>query len=217
MLRIQIPNEGTFTVPLEANQDDEAVDGLQVWGSYDLTGHIVSPPGSPLAEALSSLLGAPALLIRSTNDRAPRVLGGQKFLDDLLGNADALDYPLEECTTEFADGYPYLVATEQTFVEVERWLVDNTKDIRMDTEELVQRYRPNIVIKGNKEAFAEDSWEEIRLGSETFYPVSRCPRCPVSVSVAKYTSVVLIILAARCPTRRRRTEPCLRGACQEPS
>jgi uncharacterized protein YcbX len=122
----------------------------------------------------------PVLLIRSTNNVAPRVLGGQKFLNDLFNNSeDLLDYPLEECTTEYADGYPYLVATEKTFVEVERWLIENTKDIRMDVEELVKRYRPNIVVSGNSDAFEEDSWEEIKLGEQTFYPVSRCPRCPV--------------------------------------
>lgn len=180
-LRIRVPHQGDFYVPLEVDDSDENIDGLQVWGSHDLTGRIVSPLGSSLQKGLSNYLEQQVLLVRSTNIVAPRVLGGQKFLNDIFNNAeDLLDYPLEECTTEYADGYPYLVATEQTFVEVKRWLEQNTKDIRMDVEELVQRYRPNIVITGNVEAFEEDSWEEIKLGDQTFYPVSRCPRCPVS-------------------------------------
>lgn len=114
------------------------------------------------------------------------MIGKQRLLDDIFSSGelvdDDLDYPLYDTTTDFADGFPFLIATEETFREISRWLVQDTKDVRIDHEELRKRYRPNIVIQGaSKEGFEEDGWVEIRVGGEeTIYPVHRCARCPVS-------------------------------------
>jgi uncharacterized protein YcbX len=180
ILRIYIPGHGDFDVPFNPPADAERLEDLQVWGSYDLRGHIVSPEGSTLQKALSSIMETSVLLVHFDKS-TPRVLSHQQFLSDLFSSyEDSLDYPLEDCTTYFADGYPFLLATEASFKQVDKWLAAETVDTRMDTEELVKRYRPNIVITGNVEPFAEDSWEELRVGDQTIFPVSRCQRCPVS-------------------------------------
>lgn len=142
---------------------------------------MVSPEGGELQLALSSILETPVLLVHF-DKTAPRLLGNQQFLVDLFeGIDDSLDYPLDECTTYFADGYPFLIATEASFEDIDDWLSKETTDTRMDVAELSKRYRPNIIVKGNKEGFEEDSWEEIICGdTETIFPVSRCQRCPVS-------------------------------------
>lgn len=182
-LKIHIPGHGDFEVPIEPPSDAERLEDLQVWGSYDLQGYIVSPEGSKLQQALSDILATPVLLIKFDKS-APRVLDKQQYLADLFGGLeDSLDYPLEDCTTYFSDGYPFLLASEASFRDVGKWLKEETADTRMEVEELVKRYRPNIVIKGNPEAFAEDSWEELVLDDQTIFPVSRCQRCPVSIKL----------------------------------
>lgn len=184
VLSIHIPGHGDFDVPIEPPADAKRLEDLQVWGSYDLQGYIVSPEGSALQKALSDILQTPVLLIKFDRS-APRVLDKQQYLADLFsGLEDSLDYPLEDCTTYFSDGYPFLLASEASFMDVEKWLEQETVDTRMEVDELVKRYRPNIVIKGGSESFAEDSWEEIKLDDETIFPVSRCQRCPVSFGIA---------------------------------
>lgn len=184
ILSIHIPGHGDFQVPIDPPADAERLEELQVWGSYDLQGYIVSPEGSKLQKALSDILQTPVVLIKYDKS-VPRVLDKQQYLADLFsGLEDSLDYPLEDCTTYFSDGYPLLLASEASFKAVSRWLEEETVDTRMDVNELVKRYRPNIVVKGNSESFAEDSWEEIVIGDQTIFPVSRCQRCPVSLVVS---------------------------------
>lgn len=203
LLHINIPAHGSYSIPLQAPKDWETLDGLQVWGSYDMSGILVSPVGSELQKALSKFLEADVLLLQF-DEGNPRVLGGQTYLGDVLDSfqqeakreapaagaipssssgEDLLDYPLEEATTMFADGYPFLIATEATFTNVGKWLEQETADTRMGNDELCERYRPNIVIDdGHPTGFQEDGWNEIKCGDETLYPVSRCGRCPVSLS-----------------------------------
>ena len=178
-LHVTVPSHGTYSVPLEPSRDDEDLTDLQVWSSQ-CCGKIVAPAGSELAAALSELIGTECLLVHASQTQ-PRLIGGQQYINDLFGNEDdILDYPLEDITTLFADGYPFLVVTESTFHDVAKWLEQGTKDVRMDMDELVARYRPNIVIAGATEGFIEEAWEAIRIGDDVIYPISRCPRCPVS-------------------------------------
>ena len=41
------------------------------------------------------------------------------------------------------------------------------------------RFRPNIVVEG-AEAFAEDHWGQIRIGSAVFEAVKNCTRCIIT-------------------------------------
>jgi hypothetical protein len=148
-----------------------------------MRGFVVSPPSSSLHTALCKYFEMDVLLLQF-DEETPRVLGGQSFLNDIFGQPhleDALEYPIDESTTLFADGYPFLLATEASFRTLRSWLETETKDIRIDISELIERYRPNIVIgpSDHSEGFAEDGWEEITCGNETIFPVSRCARCPM--------------------------------------
>lgn len=108
---------------------------------------------------------------------------------------------MDELTTDFSDGYPFLVASLRTFEAVSEWIkTHNGKEVGV--QELIERYRPNIVVSGNAEPFEEDGWEELLFchstsassssssstdsseaeedaTGETLYTVSRCPRCPM--------------------------------------
>lgn len=68
----------------------------------------------------------------------------------------------------FADGYPFLLASEASL-----------KDLNARLNQTVQmiNFRPNIVISGGISAFAEDSWSRITIGNIAFELVKPCSRC----------------------------------------
>jgi hypothetical protein len=72
-------------------------------------------------------------------------------------------------TTAFADAGPYLLATEESFADV---------NDRLEKKLDIIRFRPNIVVKGTNKAWDEDDWKEISVGNVgRFFVVARCPRC----------------------------------------
>ena len=72
-------------------------------------------------------------------------------------------------TTAFADAAPYLLATEESFADVNEKL-----EKKID----IIRFRPNIVVSGTGKAWDEDDWKELTIGNAgTFFAVARCPRC----------------------------------------
>jgi uncharacterized protein YcbX len=72
--------------------------------------------------------------------------------------------------TGFADGYPILLATEGSLHDL---------NSRLDRPVPMNRFRPNIVLKGC-EAFAEDTWKRIRIGEVELAVVKPCARCVVT-------------------------------------
>ncbi|KAI9067205.1 hypothetical protein FKP32DRAFT_1588842 [Trametes sanguinea] len=104
-------------------------------------------------------------------------------------------------TAKFQDGYPFLVASEESLGEVRRvvsaFAQDESPEARIggidrdrwkDGGVEIERFRPNIVFKGSGVPFAEDMWRRIRIhpadateatsdDSRTFTLVSKCTRC----------------------------------------
>ncbi|MEM7113932.1 MAG: MOSC N-terminal beta barrel domain-containing protein [Chloroflexota bacterium] len=76
--------------------------------------------------------------------------------------------PLDQVS--FADGYPVLLISEASLADLNGRLVQPLP---------MNRFRPNIVVSGC-EPFAEDSWQQIRVGSTTFDIVKPCARCTVT-------------------------------------
>jgi len=67
----------------------------------------------------------------------------------------------------FADGYPFLLVGEASFLELQQ---------RCPAGITLTQFRPNIVVSGAV-PFAEDSWQRIRIGSVEFELVKPCSRC----------------------------------------
>ena len=67
----------------------------------------------------------------------------------------------------FADGYPYLLLSESSLVDL------NSRLVRPVT---MRHFRPNLVVDGVV-AFAEDGWRRFRIGSVIFDVVKPCDRC----------------------------------------
>ena len=84
--------------------------------------------------------------------------------------------PGELNTVDFADGYPFLLATEASLKKINEWAGcgDNTFTMR--------RFRPNIVISG-AEPFAEDRWRKIEIGCHIFHLQKRCKRCKMTTVI----------------------------------
>ena len=67
----------------------------------------------------------------------------------------------------FADAYPFLLIGEGSLEDLNTRLADPVP---------MNRFRPNLVVKGSQ-AFEEDTWKRIRIGSTEFHVVKPCARC----------------------------------------
>ena len=72
--------------------------------------------------------------------------------------------------TAFADGYPILLASEESLADL---------NARLETPIPMNRFRLNLVVKGVA-PFAEDSWFHIRIGDVEMAVVKPCARCVVT-------------------------------------
>jgi uncharacterized protein YcbX len=71
----------------------------------------------------------------------------------------------------FADGYPLLLISQASLNDLNRRLPKHLQN----TVSMAQ-FRPNIVVN-NCDAFAEDTWQHIRIGEVEFQLVKPCSRC----------------------------------------
>ncbi|HEU5438422.1 MAG TPA: MOSC domain-containing protein [Ktedonobacterales bacterium] len=70
----------------------------------------------------------------------------------------------------FASGYPCHMFSEASVAHLNRLL---------DTPVPLDRFRPNLVI-GGAPAFAEDTWQTIRINQQVFHLVKPCDRCAIT-------------------------------------
>ena len=70
----------------------------------------------------------------------------------------------------FADGYPFTLLGEASLADLNSRLAESVP---------MNRFRPNFVVAGS-EAFAEDTWKKIRIGSSVFHAVKPCERCVIT-------------------------------------
>lgn len=92
-------------------------------------------------------------------------------------------YAPHPAQTAFSDGYPLLIVSEKSLDELNRRLIERGK-----TPVPMNRFRPNLVISGS-DAFAEDSWRMVQIGSLTLDVVKPCARC-VMTTVDPVTGTV---------------------------
>jgi hypothetical protein len=78
----------------------------------------------------------------------------------------------DEDHTGFADGYPILIASEESLRDL---------NSRLDSPLPMNRFRPNLVVQ-NCESFAEDTWKRIRIGDVEMALVKPCARCVVTTT-----------------------------------
>ena len=67
----------------------------------------------------------------------------------------------------FADGFPFLLISQASLDDL---------NARLEQPVPMLRFRPNLVVEGC-EAFAEDGWRRIRIGTVVFRVAKPCSRC----------------------------------------
>ena len=70
----------------------------------------------------------------------------------------------------FADAYPFLLTGENSLADLNE---------KLENPVPMNRFRPNFVISGS-DAFAEDSWKQIKIGAAVFHVVKPCARCVIT-------------------------------------
>jgi len=81
-------------------------------------------------------------------------------VDPEFGEADDI--------VSFADGFPILLTTTESLAALNE---------RLRVPVAMERFRPNIVLSGAPEGWAEDCWKRIRIGGVTLRIVKPCARC----------------------------------------
>jgi len=79
------------------------------------------------------------------------------------------DYAKADDQVSFADGFPFLIVSEQSLAALNQEMQLNLPMIR---------FRPNLVVSGC-ESYAEDYWREISIGEIDFRLTKPCARCSV--------------------------------------
>ena len=90
------------------------------------------------------------------------------FPDDEFRQVD-LNYAQKGDQTAFSDGFPLLLISQASLDDLNQ---------RLAAPIPMSRFRPNIVVTGC-EAFAEDSWKEIKIANIIFRIVKPCSRCVI--------------------------------------
>jgi uncharacterized protein len=70
----------------------------------------------------------------------------------------------------FADGFPLLIISEASLADLNSRLANPVP---------MNRFRPNLVVK-DCAAFAEDTWQKLKIGEVLFYGVKPCSRCVIT-------------------------------------
>lgn len=113
------------------------------------------PLGKEVSQWFSEFLGIPCQLV---------------YMPESSWRPVNANYTTNNEQVSFADGFPFLLISEASLQDL---------NSRLDQSIPMNRFRPNLVVSGC-EAFAEDSWRSIRIGSIPFRVVKPCERCVVT-------------------------------------
>ncbi len=148
VLRLTAPEMPPLDLPLDG-RDGRAMD-VQVWDSRT-TGIDQGDEAAAWAHGFLSRERPGAYrLVRMRDDVTRRASKG-------------------DSTLAFADGYPFLIISEASLVDL---------NVRLAEPLPMNRFRPNIVL-GGCEPYQEDRLDRIRIGPVEFEGMSLCPRCPI--------------------------------------
>eukprot|EP00795_Rhopilema_esculentum_P010211 gene10211-18892_t len=159
-LKVEAPGMEPLFVPLSVAKEEPEIVDVELFGMSG-SGIRVSKEAD---EWLSKYLGKPhSLLVFDSTRCIPRKLTLH------MSNANK-PYIHEKDKVAFSDGCPYLLISEESLEELNK----NCAKFKCSME----RFRPNIVIKGGN-AFEEDQWNYLKIGTSEFRCLHRCGRCTV--------------------------------------
>ncbi len=96
------------------------------------------------------------------------------YLDDPARRRPNPDRTRPDDRVSLADGYPLLLATEESLTALNDWIAEGS--LGAEGALPMRRFRPNVVLRGAA-PWAEDDWRRIRIGAAEFRLVKGCDRC----------------------------------------
>jgi uncharacterized protein YcbX len=96
------------------------------------------------------------------------------YQDDPRRRASNPVYTRDSDRVSFADGYPLLLASEESLAALNGLIAAGP--LAHEAPLPMTRFRPNIVVSGAR-AWAEDGWRRVRVGTAEFRAVKGCDRC----------------------------------------
>jgi uncharacterized protein len=164
LLRLRAPGLPEITVPWFGSPADHPIESkpsVSIWRDRVLADDL----GEEIAEWLTSHLELSVRLVR-IGSRYRRPVPEEKvpaIHRDALGVREV----------SFADAYPFLILSEASLADLNQRLVQPVP---------MNRFRPNIVISGLLDPYAEDRWESVEIGSVKFRHGRPCVRCTVTTT-----------------------------------
>jgi uncharacterized protein YcbX len=154
---LELRCEGFEKIRIDRAPDPKApLVPVRVWSSEGL---LAEHCGDAPAAWLSAVLGFPCRLVRI----------GPAFRRPVKKNNSGDEMA-------FADGYPFLVTSKASLLDVNRRIEDaGGKAVPMN------RFRPNLVLDGCG-PYEEDSWKRIRIGNVTLRSAGPCARCIITTT-----------------------------------
>jgi uncharacterized protein YcbX len=160
-LRVESEGHGVMNVPFEPDRGERG--RVTVWNSV-CDAEIYS---GQVSEWFSDVLGTNCQLVYMP-DSSRRGLNPRFNLGDEV--------------VSFADGYPLMVIGEGSLADLNNRIADSHEESDESPEFQplpMNRFRPNLVIS-DIEAFAEDKWQNIRIGEAAFRSTKPCERCVIT-------------------------------------
>jgi len=118
--------------------------------------------GDAAADWFSAIVGESVRLVWQ-DDTAKRTVGVQHGA-------------LPDDQVSLADVAPLLLTTTASLAQLNRWIATDHEPEAM----VMRRFRPNVVVEGDIESFAEDDWRQIRIGEVDYRFAEHCDRCVVT-------------------------------------
>ncbi len=135
-------------------------DGAVLTNVRVFTSELTAAPASDEAHAwFSKVVGEPVRLV---------------YLDDPTRRRPDPAYSRDQDRVSFADGYPLLLATEESLAALNDLIAEGPRADEGPVS--MTRFRPNLVIAGAP-PWSEDGWRVVRIGAVSFRVAKACSRC----------------------------------------
>ena len=155
-LRLSSARFSAIEIPLTLA--DSPVRRVEVWSSKGL---VAEDCGDLAHQWISDLLGGKFWLVRIGAAFRRLVKNTSLAAPDLVS---------------FADGFPFLTVSEASLADLNSRLKE-----RAEPGLPMNRFRPNLVIS-ECDAYAEDTWERVKIGPVTFRAGGPCARCVITTT-----------------------------------
>jgi len=166
-LEVNAPGMPPLKLPLKTNK--KATIQVEVWDDKVMA----IDEGPVAAEWFSKFLRKSVTLVR-TDPAVKRIADKKYWTEDIPGAK----------VVSFADGFPFLVVSQESVDFLNENLPKSETGTRTGTGTMTdvtfRRFRPNIVVRGARCPFDEDTWKTFTIRETVFHAVKDCGRCKVT-------------------------------------